>query len=77
VLTAGLDPLRDEGEAYAARLAAVGVETELSRYDGVFHCFFTLPEQLDDGRRAVRQAGRAVADALGASSRGSVPRDAG
>jgi acetyl esterase len=77
VITAGLDPLRDEGEAYAARLAAVGVETELSRFEGMFHGFFTFPEQLDDGRRAIEQAARALIDALDVTPRGPALLDTG
>ena len=34
MLTAEFDPLRDEGEAYAARLAEAGVATSHIRFDG-------------------------------------------
>lgn len=39
VVTAGYDPLRDEGEAYAEKLAEAGVETQLKRYDSANHGF--------------------------------------
>lgn len=42
VLTAEYDPLRDEGEAYGARLAAAGVTCRTVRLDGVNHGFFAL-----------------------------------
>jgi acetyl esterase len=42
VLTAEHDVLRDEGEAYAARLQEAGVLTDLQRYAGQMHGFFTL-----------------------------------
>src|SRR5947207_9719411 len=36
------DVLRDEGEAYAARLRAAGVEITTVRYDGITHDFMML-----------------------------------
>jgi acetyl esterase len=42
VTTAGFDPLRDEGEAYGARLAAAGVRTVVRRYDGLIHGFANM-----------------------------------
>jgi acetyl esterase len=42
LVTAELDPLRDEGEAYADRLAAEGVAVHRARYDGLIHGFFDM-----------------------------------
>jgi acetyl esterase len=56
VITAELDPLRDEGEQYAARLKEAGVEVQLSRYDGMIHGFFGLGALLDQGKKAVEEA---------------------
>lgn len=39
VVTAGFDPLRDEGEAYALRLQEAGVKTALRRHPGLVHSF--------------------------------------
>jgi acetyl esterase len=53
VITAEFDPLRDEGEAYAARLSAVGVHTSTVRFHGQIHAFFGMSELLDDAAAAI------------------------
>ncbi|WP_338693670.1 alpha/beta hydrolase [Streptomyces sp. Q6] len=52
VVTAGCDPLCDEGRAYASALRAAGVTVTESHFPHMFHGFFGFPELLDDARRA-------------------------
>ena len=64
VITAEFDPLRDEGEAYAARLRDEHVPVRLSRYDGMIHGFFQMGAVVDRGRAAVEEAARALGQAF-------------
>jgi acetyl esterase len=64
VITAEYDPLRDEGEAYAAALRAAGVEATAARYDGVIHGFFSMPDNIPEGKVAIDQACEALRRAL-------------
>lgn len=43
VITAGLDLLRDEGEAFGEALRAAGTPARVERIDGALHGFITLP----------------------------------
>ncbi|MCZ4499894.1 MAG: alpha/beta hydrolase [Marmoricola sp.] len=63
VVTAGFDPLRDEGEAYAALLASHGVRVESKRYSSMVHGFFNI---VGAGREAVSY-NREIAAVLKAS----------
>lgn len=68
VLTAGYDPLRDEGEAYADRLRSAGVEVQAIRYPGLIHGFFGMFGQVDEADKAMTVAAEAVRDALSGPS---------
>ena len=64
VLTAGFDPLRDEGNAYAAALSAAGVTTELRQYPGQIHGFIGLRALLSDAADALEWSAQRLADAF-------------
>jgi acetyl esterase len=58
------DPLRDEGEQYAARLEADGVPVTLTRVPGLIHHAVMVPKAIVRGRRMVEDAAAALARAL-------------
>jgi acetyl esterase len=60
VVTAGFDPLRDEGEAYARRLQEAGVRTLLRRYSGYVHGFIHALAAGVGPREAVAELGGAL-----------------
>jgi acetyl esterase len=64
VVLGGCDPLRDEGLAYATRLAEHDVPVEVRTYDGVFHGFFGLRGLLPEADEAARVAHAALRAAL-------------
>jgi acetyl esterase len=60
VITAEADVLRDEGEAYAAKLRAAGVPVVATRYQGIIHDFVML-----NALRPTNAAGAAITQATG------------
>ncbi len=61
VVTAGFDPLRDEGEAYARQMSEAGAEVVVRRFPGHIHSFFNAVGIGEAPRTAVLE----IADALG------------
>ncbi|WP_035695662.1 alpha/beta hydrolase [Bradyrhizobium liaoningense] len=57
VLTAGADPLRDEGDEYAERLRQAGVPVTYKHFPGQFHGFFTMGRLLRQANVAVSEIG--------------------
>ena len=51
VITAGYDPLRDEGRAYAFRLHQEGTQADLVEFGGMLHGFLSSPMLLHGARR--------------------------
>ena len=57
VLTAGADPLRDEGDEYARRLKEAGVAVTHRTFPGQFHGFFTMGKLLQQANVAAGEIG--------------------
>ncbi|TNM44244.1 alpha/beta hydrolase [Nocardioides albidus] len=64
VVTAGFDPLRDEGESYARRMAEAGAEVELRRYADQIHGFLNIVGVGRSSRSAVLEIAARLRAAL-------------
>jgi acetyl esterase len=71
VISAGFDPIRDDGLDYAARLRAAGVPVELLHYAGQIHGFLNFDSVIDAGRDALDR----IAVALNHAFAGDCARD--
>jgi acetyl esterase len=63
--TAEFDPMRDEGNAYAAKLVAAGVAVEHTCHDGMIHNFQAMGAILPQGRLVLHQIGEQVRRTIG------------
>ena len=61
VITAALDPLADEGRAYAQRLAEAGVPCEHVCVEGTIHGFVLFAGAIGAGREAIARIGAWIA----------------
>src|SRR5476651_2331709 len=64
VITAGYDPLRDEGRAYAWRLQKEGTVADLVEFGGMMHGFLSSPMLLHGARRGTALCAAALREAL-------------
>ncbi|MGD9734875.1 MAG: alpha/beta hydrolase [Solirubrobacterales bacterium] len=68
VVTAGFDPLRDEGEAYALRMREAGTRVALRRHPGLIHSFAHDTEVSPTARAAMLEAAGALRMGLAAAA---------
>jgi acetyl esterase len=68
VATAGFDPLRDEGEIYAARMREAGVSVVLQRHSSLIHGFANLTAICPNARGAMLEVAGALRMGLGLAS---------
>ena len=64
MVTAGFDPLRDEGDAYARKLREAGVRVDSISYGGMIHGFAPMGRLIEAGNRAVAHVAATLREAL-------------
>jgi acetyl esterase len=65
VTTCAVDPLRDEGEAYAEALKKAGVTVKSKRYPGVCHGFMMMPGVVDAAKAGIADCCAELRNAIG------------
>ncbi|MFB6178193.1 MAG: alpha/beta hydrolase [Halorientalis sp.] len=60
VMTCGYDPLRDEGHAYATRLAEAGVDVEYSNHESMVHAFLNMEAIVDHTYEGIEEVAEQI-----------------
>ncbi len=66
IVLCGWDPLRDEGSAYAAKMASFGIPVTVREHEEMVHGFMHLSALSNTVKDAIRDAGETVARAVNA-----------
>lgn len=74
VLTAEYDPLRDEGQSYAARLKEAGVPVTARNYEGLIHGFLAMSAVLEQTKPILQEAAKVLRGAVADGRSTSVMR---
>ena len=72
VVTDEDDPGRDEGDAYARRLAEEGVAVKVSKYPNMIHNFILMAGELDAGKKAIDEISEALKNRFENASRSPI-----
>lgn len=77
ILTAGFDPLRDEGEAYAERLHAAGVAVTYECFEGMIHGFLLMGGAIASAGHAIHRIALGLRQSFGLVKPPAMPRGPG
>jgi acetyl esterase len=65
IVTAGFDPLLDDGRLYAARLKASGTPVTYREFPGQIHAFISLTRVIPQGNECLREMANWLKSRLG------------